>query len=177
MALLGLFVWQASSLKPAKAPVEGDAAAAVVANPEQITTENASISGIDNNNRPYHITAKSGQQDKTVETLAHMQDVTGVFERDSGAKLDLTSKTGAFDNKSKMLDLSGNVTFNEGTRFKAEMDQASINTVDQTLQSKSPVKVDMHGTLIEAGSLTVSGSGNRILFKGGVNATFQIKNK
>ncbi len=175
IALMTLFVWQAGVLAPPAAQdVKTDD---VVAKPEQITSENASIAGRDKNDRPFEIRAKSGEQDKTISSLVHMNSVTGAFERPSGAKLDIESSTGQFDRKSKALELSGNVVFSEGTRFKATMDKAAINTDDQSLASKSPVKVDMQGTMIEADSLTVTENGTRILFKGGVKARFVTQNK
>lgn len=173
--LIGLFIWQAGVLAPPSPHTikTND----MVEKPEQITTTNATISGRDKANRPFEISAKSGEQDKTISYLVHMQSVASVFERANGAKLDVTSDTGQYDRKSKALELSGNVVFNDGARFKAVMNKAAINTEDQSLASKSPVKVDMQGTLIEADSLTVTENGSRILFKGGVKAKFKSKTK
>jgi lipopolysaccharide export system protein LptC len=172
--LVGTFVWQAGVLAP---PAPQDVKTNdVVEKPDQISASQASISGRDKFDRPYTINALSGAQDKTVDTLVLMQTVTGAFERPSGAKLDIASKSGQYDHKSKALELSGDVVFTEGSRFKATMDKAAINTDDQTLVSKSPVKVDIQGAMIEAASLTVTDNGTRILFKGGVKAKFTTRN-
>lgn len=174
VGLMGAFIWQAGVLAPpAPQDVKTDD---VVAKPDQITASQASISGRDKYDRPYTITAVSGEQDKTIDSLVLMQTVTGAFERPSGAKLDIASKNGQYDHKSKALELSGDVVFTEGSRFKATMDKAEINTDDQTLVSKSPVKVDMQGAMIEAASLTVTDNGTRVLFKGGVKARFTTRN-
>jgi lipopolysaccharide export system protein LptC len=171
LGLVGAFIWQAGVLAPpAPQDVKSDD---VVVKPEQITSTNASISGRDKNERPFEIKAKSGEQDKTQSHLVHMTDVVSKFERPTGAALDVTSKAGLYDRTSKALELSGDVVFSEGQRFKAVMDKAAINTDDQSLSSRSPVKVDMQGTMIEAGSLTVTDNGTRILFKGGVKARFK----
>jgi lipopolysaccharide export system protein LptC len=173
LVLVGVFVWQAGVLAP---PAPQDVKTEeTVEKPDQITSQNASIAGRDKNDRPFEIRAKSGEQDKAVAHLVHMQSVTSSFERPSGSKLDVTSDAGLFDRKTKALELSGNVVFSEGVRFKALMEKAAINTEDQSLVSQSPVKVDMQGTMIEAQSLTVSGNGTRILFKGGVKARFNMK--
>jgi lipopolysaccharide export system protein LptC len=172
--LLASFIWQAGVLAP---PLPQDIKTeAVVAKPDQITATQASISGRDKNNRPYTINAASGEQDKTIASLVLMNDVTGAFERPSGAKLDIVSKSGQYDHKSKALELAGDVVFTEGNRFKATMAKAAINTDDQSLVSKSPVKVDMQGAMIEAESLSVTENGTRILFKGGVKAKFKTNN-
>jgi lipopolysaccharide export system protein LptC len=89
----------------------------------------------------------------------------------------VTSQGGLYDRKTKALELSGNVVFSEGARFRAVMDKAAINTENQSLTSKSPVKVDMQGTMIEADSLNVTDNGTRILFKGRVKARFESKKK
>jgi lipopolysaccharide export system protein LptC len=170
LGLLGMFVWQAGVLAPS-AP-QDVASSDVIEKTDQITSENAAIAGRDKNNRPYEIRARSGEQDKAVTSLVHMNDVASVFERPSGAKLDVKSNTGLFDRKTKALALSGNVVFSEGNRFRALMEKAEVNTEDQSLTSQSPVKVDMQGTMIEADSLTVTENGSRIIFKGGVRARF-----
>jgi lipopolysaccharide export system protein LptC len=174
LALLGVFVWQAGVLAPPRPQdIKTDD---VVEKPEQITSENASIAGTDRNNLPFEIHARSGEQDKTLEHIVHMQTVTSVFQRPTGSKLDVSSDTGRFDRKTKGLELDGNVVFSEGQRFRAVMQKAAIDTQNQTLSSQSPVKVDMQGTLIEAKSLEVTAGGTRLLFKGGVKAHFEKKN-
>jgi lipopolysaccharide export system protein LptC len=170
LGFLGSFIFQAGVLAP-KAPqdiVSDD----VIAKPEQVTSENTSYAGRDSNNQPFEIRAAEGEQDKAAENLINMKTVTGDFKRPSGTTLDIASKQGVFDRKLNELQLTGDVTFNEGQRFKARMDKASVNMTDQTLKSQSPVKVDMQGTKIEADSLTVTQNGTRIQFKGGVKARF-----
>ncbi len=173
-ALFGSFVWQAGVLAP---PAPQDVTTTdTVAKPDQITAEKASISGRDKNDRPYVINAAAGEQDKTVDSRVLMNNVTGAFERPSGAKLDVASNQGQYDRKTKMLELAGDVVFSEGARFRATMAKAAINTDDQSLTSHSAVKVDMQGTMIEAASLTVTENGTRIFFKGGVKAKFKMHN-
>ncbi len=175
IGLVGVFIWQAGLFMPSS-PTSATPEA-IVEKPNQITTLNATISGRDKADRPFQISAKSGAQDEKITNLIHMDSVTSVFERANGAKLDVTSDKGQYDRKTKALELTGNVVFSEGMRFKASMAKAAINTEDQSLASKSPVKVDMQGTLIEADSLTVTNNGTRILFKGGVKAKFISKAK
>jgi lipopolysaccharide export system protein LptC len=172
VGLLGVFLWQSSVLAP-PAPQQVKSAD-VVEKPDQITSEKAEIAGIDQNNKPYNIKAEAGEQDKAQAHLLHMTKVTSEFERPNGAKLDVTSDTGLYDRNSKTLALTGQVLFKEGTRFAARMDKADINTQDQSLTSRSAVTVDMQGTMIEAGSLSVAGNGTRILFQGGVKARFKM---
>lgn len=160
---LGLFERTAKTTGSQLAPVE---------NPNQITGGPSRISGYDNNNLPFDITAQKGVQDATVESLAHLHVVDSVFARPNGAKLRITSRAALYESKTKDLALVGDVVFAEGSRFVARMDKAAVNMNEQTLASQSPVSVDIIGGTITADSLTISANGERILFRGGVRARF-----
>jgi LPS export ABC transporter protein LptC len=173
LGLITYFIVKAGFLvPPAPQDVKSEIA---IANPDVATGQNARINGFDRNNHAYEIRAKSGVQDKTVTSLVHLDGMTADFIRPGGESLVVTSDKAHFDNKSKVMDLAGNVVLDQGQKFKATMDKATVNTVDQTLQSQSPVVVESRGGIIHADSLTVTESGNRILFKGGVKAHFDGK--
>jgi LPS export ABC transporter protein LptC len=171
--LVGLFLVQSGVLEE-EAAQKSDAPP-VVKYPDQVSSDNATINGLDRNQRRFEIRADAGQQDKTIKTLVHMQGVAGNFERNGGGRMDIAAKAAKYDSKTKALELEGDVSFVEGSRMKAVMDRAEVNTDDQSLRSLSPVKVDMQGSTIMADSLTVDGNGGRILFKGGVKARFMTK--
>lgn len=175
LALAGVFVVQTSVLAP---PSPQEVKADIkIAYPEQVSGANSRINGLDRNQRPYEIRAKSGVQDKTIETLVHLQNVEGDFERSNGSKLDVVASGARFDTKSRDLLLEGNVVFSEGQRFVAKMAKASVNMENQLLVSQSPVEVNLQGAVIKADSLQVLDNGNRILFRGGVKARFVTKSK
>jgi lipopolysaccharide export system protein LptC len=173
VALITYFIIKAGFLvPPAPQDVKSEIA---IANPDVATGQGARINGFDRNSHAYEIRAKSGVQDKTISSLVHLDDMTANFIRPAGENLNVTSDKARYDSKSKVMDLQSNVVLDQGTKFKAMMDAATVNTVDQTLQSKSPVVVETRGGVIHADSLTVTDNGNRILFKGGVKAHFEGK--
>jgi lipopolysaccharide export system protein LptC len=173
LGLVTYFIVKAGFLvPPAPQDVKSEIA---IANPEVATGQDARINGFDRNNHPYEIRAKSGVQDKTVSSLVHLDGMTADFIRPAGENLIVTSDKAQFDNKSKVMDLAGNVVLNQGQKFKATMEKATVNTVEQTLQSQSAVVVETRGGIIHADSLTVTENGNRVLFKGGVKAHFEGK--
>lgn len=173
VALIAYFIIKAGFLvPPAPQDVKSEIA---IANPDVATGQGARINGFDRNNHAYEIVAKSGVQDKTVSSLVHLDAMTAKFIRPTGEDLNVVSDKAHYDSKSKIMDLQSNVVLDQGTKFKAMMAAATVNTVDQTLQSKSPVVVETRGGVIHADSLTVTENGNRILFKGGVKAHFESK--
>lgn len=170
LGLLALFVIQTGALRPSR-PGKSDQPAAVEY-PDQVSGANATITGFDKNRKPFAIRAARGQQDKSVKTLVHLQDVVGNFERTTGRSMDVSASAARYDTKTRKFVLEGNVVLSEGNRMKAVMETAEIDTSDQSLRSSSAVAVDMQGASIKAGSLAVSENGTRVLFKGGVKARF-----
>ncbi len=171
LALIAYFIIKAGFLvPPAPQDVKSEIA---IANPDVATGQGARINGFDRNNHAYEIRAKSGVQDKTVSSLVHLEGMTADFIRPAGENLTVTSDKAHYDNKSKVMDLAGNVVLDQTEKFKATMEKATVNTVDQSLQSQSPVVVETRGGIIHADSLTVTENGNRILFKGRVRAHFE----
>ncbi len=175
LVLAGVFVVQTSVLAP-PSPEEVKADIKIIY-PEQVSGVNSRINGLDRNQRPYEIRAKSGVQDTTIETLVHLQNVEGDFERSNGSKLDVVAAGARFDTKTRDLLLEGNVVFSEGQRFVAKMAKASVNMDNQVLASQSPVEVNLQGAIIKADSLQVLDNGSRILFRGSVKARFVTKSK
>jgi lipopolysaccharide export system protein LptC len=173
LGLITYFIVKAGFLvPPAPQDVKSEIA---IANPDVATGQGARINGFDRNNHAYEIRAKSGVQDKAVSSLVHLDEMTADFIRPAGENLVVTSDKAHYDSKSKVMDLAGNVVLDQGQKFKAMMEKATVNTVDQTLQSQSPVVVEARGGVIHADSLTVTENGNRVLFKGGVKAHFEGK--
>jgi lipopolysaccharide export system protein LptC len=148
------------------------AAPGEVAYPNQISGSNATIAGTGKDNQPFEVTAKSGVQDLDQETLVHLQTVNGLFQRPTGNKLNVTAARATYDTQTKQMALDGEVVFDEAGRFRAVMDGATVNTETQTLQSRSPVKVEVIGGTITADSFSVGERGERMIFKGGVKARF-----
>ena len=173
LGLAGLFVFQSGALNEQESRKSDPPP--VVEYPDQVSGTNATINGRDKNQRRFEIKAAQGQQDKAIKTLVHMQKVEGNFERMNGGRMDIVANNAKYDSQTKALQLEGNVSFVEGTRMKALMDKAEVNTDDQTMRSLGPVTVNMEGATISAGSLTVDGNGSRILFKSGVKARFVTK--
>lgn len=144
----------------------------VVDNPDQITATDSTVKGIDTENQPYEVTAKHGWQDKDTPSLVHLEQVAATFRKPDGRIYVMSSDTGLYDTKLKVMDIAGNVVITEGTRFTARMDKARVEVATKALSSASPVVVDSAQGKIAANGLQISDDGNRILFLNGVKAQF-----
>jgi lipopolysaccharide export system protein LptC len=146
-----------------------------IEHPTLISGTESHISGIDKDQQPYEITAQKGIQDQSSGSLVHLQEVTGVFHRPNNKQINLVSQTALYDSKTKVMDLAGDVIFEEPGRYKARMQKAKVNLDDKSLVSQSPVHVDLATGSVEADSLEIMDNGKRSLFKGRVKAKFETK--
>ncbi|MCA0433849.1 MAG: LPS export ABC transporter periplasmic protein LptC [Proteobacteria bacterium] len=176
VALAGVYAIQLGLFDGVTGPAD-TAPPVPVTSPDLMTGKNATIAGTGKNNQPFEVQAKSGIQDRDQETLVHLQAVDGMFQRPNGEPLKVDAARARYDTVSKMLQLEGEVTFDEKGRFTAKMDGAEVNTETQTLVSKSPVTVNVSGGTIKADSFTVTDQGQRMLFKGGVKARFMTEGR
>jgi len=159
----GLFAYLAPKDRPA---------AAVVDNPDRITSYDSTVSGVDRNNQPFELKAKRGWRDTAKSELTHMETVLATFHKASGEAYNVTSKTGQYDEKRKEFDLKGSVEIVQGGRFTARMDRARVMVEDKSMSSDVPVEVTFGDSIIRANGLKMTDDGANILFLNGVKARF-----
>jgi len=161
----GLF----AALMPGDAPPP-----VVIENPDQITSYESTITGVDRQNQPYEVKAAKGAQDKDRPELIHLETVAAKFRKLTGESYDVTAAAAHYDTKIKELDLEGNVVIRQIGKFIARMDKAHVVVEAKKLTSGVPVAVDMADGTIAAGGLQISDDGDDILFLNGVKARFGI---
>lgn len=171
LGFVGAFLYQAglfASLSPDEPTVAPE-----VENPEQITSYDSTITGIDKDNQPYKVTARRGWQDKDLPQIIHLEEVDGQFRRQSGDIFDVTSKTARYDDKLKELDLMGGVVVNQAGGFELRTERAHAVMRTKTLTSDAPVEVKLDSGTISANGLQITDDGANILFLNGVKAHFE----
>lgn len=170
LALVAAFVIQAGRFAN-MAPKERRAAA-IVENPDQITSYDSTVSGVDRNNQPFELKAKRGWRDKDKSELTHMEAVLATFHKASGEAYNVTSKTAQYDEKRKEFDLKGDVEIVQDGRFTARMEKAHVMVEDKTVTSDVPVEVRFGDSTISANGLKMTDDGANIVFLNGVKARF-----
>jgi hypothetical protein len=139
--------------------------------PNQITAESSSVSGVDEQRQPYHVKAKRGWQDEATPNLVFLEMPEGRFQRAGGVEYTVTATAGRYDTSAKTLELEGNVVLAQPDRFTARMDQANIAVRDKKLVAKSKVVVSFaDGGTVNANGMQITDDGARILFLNGVKA-------
>ena len=170
LVLVAVFFLQAglfASLAPKEKPIS-----AVVENPDQITSYDSTVSGVDRDNQPFELKAKRGWRDKAKSELTHMETVHATFRKPSGEAYNMKSQTAQYDEKSKAFDLNGSVEIVQDGRFTARMEKARVMVEDKTMTSDVPVEVRFGDSTISANGLKMTDDGANIVFLNGVKARF-----
>jgi lipopolysaccharide export system protein LptC len=140
--------------------------------PEEVRATGTKASGFDREKQPYDIAATAARQDKSNPNLVHLDAVTGRFSRRGGEQLTLSARTAIYDTKAKAIDLEGDIQLQSTGNWTASLQKARIVLEEKRLTSQSPVAVQTSNGLISAQGVEVSNDGKRVLFSGGVKATF-----
>lgn len=144
----------------------------VVQNPDQVTSYESILTGVDDDNQPYRLTAERGAQDKVKPELFHLEKVTAKLTKLNGEVVMASADKAQYDSKLKHLDLEGNVVIDNVGQFTAQMSRARVEVKTKDLASDVPVSVEFGLGTIQANGLQLTNEGADIVFTGGVKARF-----
>ena len=145
--------------------------------PEQVSSGVSTITGFDKDKQPYEMKAQSVLQDKTNSDLAHLTTVSGHLVKKSGAVMKLSSKSGAYQKKKRILDLIGNVKLISQDQYTAYLEKARVTLKEKRLYAKVPVKVIFAQGTINANGVDITNNGAHVLFFGGVKSHFDASSQ
>ena len=171
LILVGLvvsFLYQTGAFAPTPKPV-----AEPVVQSNHVTVSTSTITGLDKQQRPYAISAKTAIQDKAEPKLVKLDEVSGSTSRQNGEAITFQSQKGLYNSDVKTLDLETDVVIQSEGRFTARMDKAHVVVGEKRLTSDVPVVVDLSGGRINANGVQITNDGNNILFLNGVKAHFE----
>lgn len=171
LLLLGVFLYQAGTFtskpKPADIPTLP---------PDQVTVTDSTITGLDKQQRPYSISARTAVQDKDKPNFISLDEVQGATNRSNGEAITFQSLKGFYNSDVKTLDLDTDVVIKSEGRFTARMDKAHVIVEEKRLTSNVPVAVELTTGTINANGVEITNDGNNILFLNGVKAHFKSSN-
>jgi lipopolysaccharide export system protein LptC len=167
--LLVIFLYETGTFSPAPERVDQTAVSS-----DEVTVTDSTITGLDSQNRPYSISARSAVQDKDKPNFIALKEVSGATNRRStGEAITFESRKGSYDSDVKTLELDTDVVIKSAGRFTARMDKARVIVGEKRLISNVPVTVEFTSGTINANGVEISNDGNNILFLKGVKAQFR----
>jgi len=129
--------------------------------------------GVDELNRPFTITARTGQQLGSADIL-DLEEPRGDVVMTDGAWIFVRSKTGRYDKPASHLDLAGDVRVYHDTGILMQTEQAAVQLDAGTASGDLPVAVQgSFGTLTADGGFRVTERGAVVNFLGRSHAVLE----
>jgi len=140
---------------------------------DKLTMELPRLTGFNKRQQAYNVTAKTATQRLAAPGLIDLTDLEAVISMPDNAKATLRAINGKFDSNAELLTLHDKVTVSSTKGYSAALAAATVDFKAGTVQSDEAVKVNMQSGVVEAGSLSVTGGGDVIIFKKGVSTRFE----
>lgn len=127
---------------------------------------NARFEGVDDENRPFTITADVATQAAGEPDLVELRLPKADITLADGAWVALTARSGRYDRKAKRLELSGGVSLFHDLGFELHTAAAEIDLDSGVASGDRPVSGQGPSGTLSAEGFRVEADGKRILFTG-----------
>ena len=139
----------------------------------KLVMENPTLNGFDGKKRPYDLTATRAIQDVSNPALVELQEIRANLPIDEKINASISAGNGFYDADAKTLRLGDVVEVNTNDGMKIELQDAQIDIGSGYLKTDKPIKAISPQASISAGSMTISESGEVIVFD---NKVFMVLN-
>jgi len=137
-----------------------------------VIVDRPKIDGLQQNGRPFEITARSGTEDILKPNILKLLAVKARITLADLSQLEVWAKDGVYDNQSDTVVLHGDVRIQNTGNYLIEMDQASLNFKTNVFFSDRFSSMRLTNAKIESDTITISNNGDHISFEGGVKSAF-----
>jgi len=143
----------------------------------EVTVNQVQYNGVDAQNRPYSITAKSASQPQKPEgatsdaseggeSVVNLEKLVADMTMSDGTWVALTADSGVFRRDAGTVDLSGNVTMFHDTGLSFETDAATVDLKNDWARGNQPVEGQNADGQLAAQGFEVKDNGQTIVFTG-----------
>lgn len=141
------------------------------ARPDELRMANPKFAGVDNNGRPYEVTAEAALQapnaDDVVELVKPRATTKG-----SDTDTTVTAEKGVFQSQGNLLTLREGVTLRHaigGATYVLRTDEAEVALGDETVRSTAGVEGDSESGTLRADRMQAFNGEGRVVFEGNVS--------
>ena len=135
-----------------------------IASSSEVTIANPRFFGVSNDNRPYTIISKSGNQIN--KNLIELFEVSGDISLKNDDFVLLKSDQGILELDQDNLEMIGNVEVIVEDRYVINTDKAFINYKEQSGYGYSPIRINSESTTIMADEFLITQHHNELILKG-----------
>ena len=133
---------------------------------ESLTMINARFDGVDDENRPYSLTADMATQSDREKDLIDLELPKADIALQDGTWLALTARQGQYRRERQVLDLTGSVSLFHDQGFELRTESARVDLEKGTAAGNQPVQGQGASGLIDAEGFRVYDRGAQIVFTG-----------
>ena len=127
---------------------------------------NAKYDGVDEEGRPFTVTADMATQLSDQRTQIELQLPKADMTLNDGTWLALNAKVGNYDRDAELLDLRGDVSLFHDRGFEMTTESAQVNLAEGTAQGDQTVEGHGPVGILRAEGFQVLDRGSRIIFTG-----------
>jgi lipopolysaccharide export system protein LptC len=127
---------------------------------------NAKYDGVDEEGRPFTVTADMATQLSDQRTQIELQLPKADMTLNDGTWLALNAKVGNYDRDAELLDLRGDVSLFHDRGFEMTTESAQVNLAEGTAQGDQTVEGHGPVGILRAEGFRVLDRGSRIIFTG-----------
>lgn len=138
--------------------------------------QNPVLKGVDEENRPYKLTAKEAIQNTQELTKIELIEIDAVIPMEGANNANIIAGNGFYDSEAKTLLLGGEVDILSDDGMRIILQDADIDIGAGNMFTNNPVIMNSPQAQITAGSVAIENNGDSIIFNKNVKMTLYPKN-
>lgn len=141
----------------------------------KLVMENPNLSGVDENKRPFSLSAEKAIQDADQPKRVELITINAQLPMENAVTANITAGNGIYDAEAKTLILSESVKVETSDGMRIELQGAEVDIGEGSLRTDNPITATSKQADISSQSLIVGESGERLIFEGKVRMTLRPK--
>jgi len=138
---------------------------------DKMVMKNPALKGVDDQNRPYNLTASEAITDPTQPKQVELLEIDANVPLEEGLFAKIVAGTGFYDAEAKTLKLGGEVDVRTDDGMMLRLQDADVDMGLGSLITNNPVSITTEQAVISSDKLTVENNGEKVVFENRVKMT------
>ncbi len=134
-----------------------------------LTMENARLTGIDEEDRPYEVNALTASQLLSDPGVINLDGIDAELSGGDESWSSVAARSGQYDRDQEVLRLEEDVLVRSGDGYDVSLDSAYVDLRAGTVTSDDPVEIEMMNGTLQAQGMTIENKGEILRFFDGVS--------
>ncbi|MCB1507652.1 MAG: LPS export ABC transporter periplasmic protein LptC [Hyphomicrobiaceae bacterium] len=143
----------------------------IVFSEEGLTMMAPRLSGEDDENRPYEVTAARATQSLDNPDVVSLEEIDARVALGAEGWARVGAARGRFDSQNRQLQLFDDILVRSSTGYEVRLEAADVDMQAGTLLSERPVRIDGPAAQLTADTVEMTGNGEVVTFRGRVRMT------